>query len=92
MPRKPRFIIPHVPVHIVQRGHSRNPVFFDDADYLAYLNWLKAGALRYKVAVHAYVLIQSRSHLGYADGCGRPCPHDAVCWSPLCTLRQLHLW
>ena len=54
MPRKPRFIIPNVPVHIVQRGHSRNPVFFEDSDYLAYLDWLKAGALRYKVAIHAY--------------------------------------
>lgn len=63
MPRKPRFIIPHVPVHIVQRGHSRNPVFFDDADYLAYLNWLKAGALRYKVAIHAYVLMTNHIHI-----------------------------
>jgi REP element-mobilizing transposase RayT len=42
MPRKPRFIIPNVPVHIVQRGHSRDPVFFEDADYLAYLGWLKS--------------------------------------------------
>ncbi len=43
MPRKPRFIIPNVPVHIVQRGHSRDPVFFEDADYLAYLGWLIKG-------------------------------------------------
>jgi putative transposase len=63
MPRKPRFIIPHVPVHIVQRGHCRNPIFFDDADCLAYLNWLKAGALRYKVAVHAYVLMTNHIHI-----------------------------
>jgi len=33
MPRKPRFMIPGVPVHIVQRGHCREPVFFDEADY-----------------------------------------------------------
>jgi putative transposase len=32
MPRKLRFIILGVPVHIVQRGHSREPVFYDDAD------------------------------------------------------------
>jgi putative transposase len=50
-------------VHIVQRGHSRKPVFFDDADYFAYLNWLKAGALRYKVAVHAYVLMTNHIHI-----------------------------
>jgi putative transposase len=63
MPRKPRFIIPGVPVHIVQRGHSRNPVFFEDGDYLAYLAWLKAGAIRYKVAVHAYVLMTNHIHI-----------------------------
>jgi len=37
MPRKPRFYIPGVAVHVVQRGHSRNPVFFDKSDYQAYL-------------------------------------------------------
>ena len=40
MPRKPRFFIPGVAVHIVQRGHSRNPVFFDTSDYLTYLSYL----------------------------------------------------
>jgi REP element-mobilizing transposase RayT len=30
MPRKPRFIIPGVPVHIVQRGRSREPMFYDE--------------------------------------------------------------
>lgn len=39
MPRKPRFYLPGVPAHIVQRGHSRD-VFFETDDYLAYLDWL----------------------------------------------------
>ena len=30
MPRKPRFFLPDIPVHIVQRGHSREPVFFEN--------------------------------------------------------------
>jgi len=47
MPRKPRFYIPGVPVHIVQRGHSRNPVFFESSDYSAYLAWLGEGAKKY---------------------------------------------
>ena len=63
MPRKPRFIIPDVPVHIVQRGHSRNPVFFEDADYSAYLGWLKSGAERYHCAIHAYVLMTNHIHI-----------------------------
>jgi REP element-mobilizing transposase RayT len=37
MPRKPRFVIPDIPLHIVQRGHNRSAVFFEDEDYLAYL-------------------------------------------------------
>jgi len=63
MPRKPRFIIPNVPVHIVQRGHSRDPVFFEDADYLAYLGWLKSAAERYHCAIHAYVLMTNHIHI-----------------------------
>lgn len=63
MPRKPRFFLPGVPVHVVQRGHSREPVFFEDNDYLAYLRWLKEGAERYKVDIHAYVLMTNHIHI-----------------------------
>jgi putative transposase len=52
-----------VPVHIVQRGHSREPVFFENADYSAYLRWLKAGAERFGVRIHAYVLMTNHIHL-----------------------------
>ena len=63
MPRKPRFFLPGMPVHIVQRGHSREPVFFEDNDYLAYLRWLKEGAERYKVDIHAYALMTNHIHI-----------------------------
>ncbi len=63
MPRKPRFFVPGVPIHIVQRGHSREPVFFEDSDYQAYLHWLKEGAGRYSVDIHAYVLMSNHIHL-----------------------------
>jgi putative transposase len=38
MPRKPRFIIPNVQVHIVQRGHSRDPIFLKMRIILLILN------------------------------------------------------
>jgi len=63
MPRKPRFFLPDVPVHIVQRGHSRDPVFFEDGDYQAYLGWLEEAAERYHCDVHAYVLMTNHIHI-----------------------------
>lgn len=63
MPRKPRFFLPGVAVHAVQRGHSREPVFYEDQDYLAYLRWLKEAADRYRCAIHAYVLMTNHVHI-----------------------------
>jgi len=63
MPRKPRFIIPGVPLHIVQRGHNRTPVFFEDEDYLAYLSWLEQASIKYACHIHAYVLMTNHIHI-----------------------------
>jgi len=63
MPRKPRYYMPGVPVHVVQRGNNREPIFFDDGDYKAYLRWLEEGAGRYHCDIHAYVLMTNHVHL-----------------------------
>lgn len=63
MPRKPRFVIPGVPIHVVQRGRSREPVFYDDADYRVYLGRLKEAADRYHCQIHAYVLMTNHIHI-----------------------------
>ena len=63
MPRKPRFFLPGVPAHIVQRGHSREPVFFENSDYSAYLEWLSEAAIRYDCDIHAYVLMTNHVHI-----------------------------
>lgn len=63
MPRKPRFYLPGVPAHVIQRGNDRQPVFFSDEDYRAYLSWLREGALQHGCAVHAYVLMTNHVHL-----------------------------
>jgi putative transposase len=63
MPRRRRVHIDGLPLHIVQRGHNREPCFFADADFLAYLHWLE-GALRdTDCALHAYVLMTNHVHL-----------------------------
>ena len=40
MPRRPRIHLDGVPLHIVQRGHNREPCFFAEDDYSSYLRWL----------------------------------------------------
>ena len=63
MPRKPRFYLPGIPAHIVQRGNCRQATFFGDEDYAAYLNWLHEGAKQHDCAIHAYVLMTNHVHL-----------------------------
>lgn len=63
MPRKPRFYIPGVPAHVVQRGNSRQAVFFGEEDYVAYLGWLREGAEKHGCDIHAYVLMTNHVHL-----------------------------
>ena len=40
MPRRSRIHLDGVPLHIVQRGHNREPCFFAEDDYSSYLHWL----------------------------------------------------
>lgn len=63
MPRQPRLDLPGIPQHVVQRGNDRQPCFFEETDYLRYLQELKELALRRHCAVHAYVLMTNHVHL-----------------------------
>jgi putative transposase len=63
MPRLPRFTLPGIPQHVVQRGNNRQAIFFDESDHLAYLEWLGKGRRAYRVEVHAYVLMTNHVHL-----------------------------
>ena len=40
MPRRPRIHLDGVPLHIVQRGHNREPCYFAEEDFGSYLHWL----------------------------------------------------
>ncbi len=63
MPRKPRFYLPGVPAHVMQRGHNRNNIFFENKDYREYLKILKKVSDLYKCQIHAYVLMSNHVHL-----------------------------
>ena len=63
MPRRPRVHLDGVPLHIVQRGHNREPCFFGEEDYLSYLHWLGEALEEFRCALHAYVLMTNHVHL-----------------------------
>jgi len=63
MPRKPRFNLPGIPQHVIQRGNNREPCFFTKADYHRYLDDLSESAARFSCQLHAYVLMSNHVHL-----------------------------
>lgn len=63
MPRQPRYHLAGVPQHVIQRGNNRQPVFFADADYDCYLEYLKEASDKHQCDIHAYVLMTNHVHL-----------------------------
>jgi len=63
MPRKPRMYLPGIPCHIIQRGNNRDATFYAQPDYQFYLACLDDAVRRYKLAIHAYVLMTNHVHI-----------------------------
>jgi putative transposase len=59
MPRKPRFIIPGLPQHVIIRGVNRDPVFYQDRDYHYNLTRLGEAMEKHGCVLHAYVLMKT---------------------------------
>ena len=52
-----------VPQHVIQRGTNRQVIFADESDMKAYLNWLNEYSVKYKVEIHAWVLMTNHVHI-----------------------------
>jgi putative transposase len=63
MPRRPRFLLTDLPLHVVQRGNDRRQCFFCEHDFQFYLRALGQASAHYRVLVHAYVLMTNHVHL-----------------------------
>lgn len=63
MARLGRYFLPDQPLHIIQRGNNRAPVFLHAEDYARYREWLAEAAALQGCAVHAYVLMTNHVHL-----------------------------
>lgn len=68
MARKPRFNLPGVPPHVIQRGNNREPCFFSEQDYHFYLNALQTAGQKTDCAIHAYTLMTNHVHLLVTPG------------------------
>lgn len=63
MARLPRLILPGQPHHVILRGNNRQAIFFSDLDRQQLLAVLAEAAAQYRVAIHAYVLMDNHLHL-----------------------------
>ena len=63
MARRPRFALPGLPQHVMQRGNNRQATFYTDEDRRFYLDCLDDAARKYGCLVHAYVLMTNHVHL-----------------------------
>ena len=73
MARRPRYILPGVAVHVIQRAINRVACFRANADYLVYLSHLRQLSARYDCAIHAYCLMTNHVHLLLSPGAPDSC-------------------
>jgi REP-associated tyrosine transposase len=63
MARMARLVVPGYPHHVIQRGNRRQQVFFNDADYARYIEYLAVSCAKAATAVWAYCLMPNHVHL-----------------------------
>ena len=63
MSRKPRFNLPGVAQHIIQRGNNREPCFYSLDDYHKYLTLLAEVSTANNCHIHSYVLMTNHVHI-----------------------------
>lgn len=68
MARLGRYFLPDQPLHVIQRGNNRQPIFFCAEDYRRLHAWLAEAAAAHDCAVHAYVLMTNHLHLLVTPG------------------------
>ena len=63
MARQPRLTVAAYPHHVIQRGNDRQAIVRDDADRTRLLTLWQEHAQTFKVAIHAYVVMDNHFHL-----------------------------
>ena len=63
MARLPRLTVPGYAHHIIQRGNNRQAIFAATVDYETLLGLLDEFSRKFRVSLHAYVLMSNHIHL-----------------------------
>lgn len=63
MARLPRFVLPGVPQHVIQRGNNRQQILFKEEDYWFLWEKIATAAEKFECKIHAYVLMPNHFHL-----------------------------
>ena len=63
MARLARVVVPGIAHHVTQRGNRRMEVFFEEEDYLVYLELASEWCGRFGVEILAYCLMTNHIHL-----------------------------
>lgn len=63
MARLPRLTVPGYPHHVIQRGNNRAPIVASPQDRETLLALIAENAHKFRVALHAYVLMDNHFHL-----------------------------
>jgi len=63
MARLARVVVPGCPHHVTQRGNRRQPTFFSDADYGAYVALMAECCAKHGLAMWAWCLMPNHVHL-----------------------------
>jgi putative transposase len=63
MARPLRMDYPDTFYHVLSRGNERKEIFRDEKDHLGFLDTLGKMVERFKLEVHAYVLMKNHFHL-----------------------------
>ncbi|MBM3882673.1 MAG: transposase [Verrucomicrobia bacterium] len=63
MARLARLVVPGLPHHVTQRGNRRQPTFFRDDDYAAYIELMAEWCREQGVEIWSYCLMPNHVHL-----------------------------
>ena len=75
MARLPRYDLPGIPQHVIQRGNNRSRMFVAESDFWTFRNCLRTACHDHDCRIHAYVLMTNHVHLvmtpGYSEAIGK---------------------